>query len=188
EALRKEHKLSDYMYWQGHGGVEAMRAERDKGMEWKCGFCHFLEPTTTSANKYEDPATMPHGKRRGTKEEIAQYQRRLLALIVYPKQQYVDRIKRDVRKCCAFCARPVLDGEEHAFTFDHLDELTKMKNNPVTGEKTLAGKNGGVAGLVANHTKAATLDKIRDVLDAEMAKCQLLCHNCNHRKTYGYPL
>ncbi len=79
-------------------------------------------------------------------------------------------------------------GEEHAFIFDHLDELTKMKDNPVTKENTLAGKGGGVAGLVANHAKAAVLVELFDLLLEEIRKCQLLCWNCNHCKTHGYPL
>jgi len=36
------------------------------------------------------------------------------------------------------------------------------------------------------RVKAAALDKVRDLLDAEMAKCQLLCANCHARKTFGY--
>jgi hypothetical protein len=66
-----------------------------------------------------------------------------------------------------------------AFHFDHRDELTKMMGG-------LAGKNGGVAGLVNNCANAASLDKIEGVIDAEMAKCDVLCANCHHRKTYGY--
>jgi len=103
------------------------------------------------------------------------------ATIVYPKQQYVDAVKRDMMSC-ELCARPVLAGEEHAFIFDHRDPATKMK-----GKDTLAGETGGVAGLVNNHCKAATLDKIKDVLINEMDLCRLLCANCDHRQTHGYP-
>ena len=193
-ALRKDHNLSYYTYWAKRcyktpeECVAAMRAERDKGIEWKCGYCHALEPSGKQAKKCKDPATMPLGKRSGTPEERKQYNARHHALIAYPKQQYVDKVKRDVRGCCAFCTRPVLAGKEHAFIFDHIDELTKMKNNPVTREKTLAGKGGGVKGLVSNCATHAALEVIQGILDDEMAKCQLLCHNCDRRKTFGYPM
>ena len=68
---------------------------------------------------------------------------------------------------------------EPGFDFDHIDESTKSKGG-------LFGLNGGVAGLVNNQAKAAALALVRDLLDAEMAKCQLLCSNCHHRKTIGY--
>jgi len=178
---RKTVHLSAYVWWSGHGGVEAMRAEEAKGMQWICGFCHALEPSGKQANKYEDPATMPEGRQGidATEEEVAQYHRRRHAKIRYPKQQYVDRIKREVFKCCGFCQRPVLEGEEHASIFDHIDPTTK-----IIGRDTPAGRKGGVAGLVANHSNAATLEKIEPVIDAEIPKCQLLCHNCNHRKEH----
>jgi hypothetical protein len=68
-----------------------------------------------------------------------------------------------------------------AFDFDHRVPETKMK-----GKGTLAGKGGGVAGLMGNCAKAAALDQIKDLLDEEMAKCHLLCANCHKRKTWGY--
>jgi hypothetical protein len=44
-----------------------------------------------------------------------------------------------------------------------------------------------VSGLVGNDTKAATLDKVEHLLDAEMVpKCDLLCVNCHiSRKPRG---
>jgi hypothetical protein len=44
-----------------------------------------------------------------------------------------------------------------------------------------------VSGLVHNDTKAASLDKVQHLLDAEMLpKCDLLCHNCHmSRKQRG---
>ena len=142
EELRKTHNLSHYTWWSGHGGVAAMRREVDKGLNWPCRHCHTLEPTGTQANKCKDPATMPEGKRRGTEEEEKQYDAKFVAKIKYPKQQHVDAHKRAIG-CCALCARPVVAGQEHAFPFDHRDPTTKMK-----GKDTLAGVNGGVAGLV----------------------------------------
>ena len=183
EDLRKTERLSKYMWWSCNGGVTAMRAEVAKGLNWPCRFCHMLEPTGNAANKYEDPATMRDGKYNGTEEEIKQYKRKWEATVKYPKQQFVDKHKRDVLKCCEMCARPVLPGQEHAFSFDHIDPTTKMK-----GKDTLAGESGGVAGLVNYAAKAATLDKIQDIIVAEMAKCRLLCANCDKRQTHGYPM
>jgi hypothetical protein len=40
---------------------------------------------------------------------------------------------------------------------------------------------------VANHAKAASLDEVAPLLDAEMDKCDLLCRPCHRRKTFGYP-
>jgi hypothetical protein len=182
-AKRKVHALSDYTWWASHGGVEAMRREHAKGIQWICGFCHFLEPTGNAANRCKDPATMPKGKRRGTEEEVYQYQAKHRAVVVYPKHQYVDARKRAVG-CCQHCQRSDVKGQEWAFHWDHRDEATKLK-----GKETLAGVNGGVSGLVSNHLRAAKLDDpgFRVVLDKEIDLCDLLCHNCHHRKTHHYP-
>jgi hypothetical protein len=45
----------------------------------------------------------------------------------------------------------------------------------------------GVAGLVNNHAKAASLDEVAPLLDAEMHKCDLLCRPSRARKTHGHP-
>ena len=190
EALRKQKALGDYKWWSGNGGVAAMRAEEAKGMQWICGFCHQLEPTGSQANRYQDPwaehedgtPVMPDGKRSGTKEETKPYDAKRKAKIVYPKQQYVDARKRAVG-CCQRCKRSDVEGKEWAFHWDHRVPATKLK-----GKDTLAGMQGGVAGLVSNSTKAADLEApgFKEVLDKEMDKCDLLCHNCHHRKTWGY--
>ena len=170
-ANKKVHALSHYYWWACNGGVAAMRAEVAK-LQWPCRFCHFLEKTGKQANRSGDPELMPPGKWDGTEEEIKQYHAKHSATRVYPKQQHVDKEKLR-RGCCLQCKRTVTKENVFAFHFDHRDELTKMK--------------GGVAGLVNNHVKAAALDKIEPILDAEMDKCDLLCANCHHRKTYGYP-
>jgi hypothetical protein len=171
--------LSDYTWWSGHGGVAAMREEAKQIHQWICGFCHALEPTSNQGKRCGDPATMPLGKRSGTPEERTQYDARRQALVVYPKQQYVDEVKRAVG-ACLHCRRPVLRGQEAGFDWDHRDEATKCKGG-------LYGVFGGVSGLVRNCAQAASLDKVQPLLDAEMDKCDLLCNNCHHRKTYGYP-
>ena len=159
------------------GGVAAMRLEAAK-CQWICGFCHYLEPTSASARRCGDPAGMPAGKSRGTKEEVAQYNAKRKATIKYPKQQHVDAEKLRIGSC-AKCDRGVAKETCAAFQFDHIDETTKIK-----GKDTLAGERGGVAGLVNNNANRAALGEIKDVIDAEMAKCQLLCANCHKLKTY----
>jgi len=177
-ANKKVKALSDYKWWAWNGGVIAMRAEVAK-LQWPCKFCHQLENTGDAANRRGDPVLLPDGKHSGTEEEIKQYNAKRNAKIVYPKQQHVDAEKLR-RGCCLKCKRAVTEENVFAFHFDHRDELTKMVGG-------LAGKQGGVGGLVGNVVKAAALDKIEPILDAEMAKCDLLCANCHHRKTWGYP-
>ena len=175
----KIYALSDYCWWSCHGGPAAMRAEAAK-CQWLCRFCHFLEPTGSQANRCGDPAAMPDGDYKGTEEEKAQYETKRKAKIRYPKQEYVDAEKRR-RGCCLTCERKVTPANVFAFQFDHRDETTKMK-----GKGTLAGKSGGVGGLVQNCAKRAALPKIKDVLDNEMTICDLLCANCHKRKTFEY--
>ena len=183
--LRKEKALSECGYWTSHGGVKAMKREMAKGFNWPCAFCHWLEKTTDSANKFKHRnwESMPDGSQSrlyATPEENKKARARNAARqkceIVYPKMEYVDEIKRtDPRfKKCACCSRKVLRGQEHCFHLDHIVETTKLK-----------GRGGGVAGLVNNRIKATSLTnpKFKAVLDAEIAKCRLLCINCHKVKT-----
>jgi hypothetical protein len=179
EPEQKIHNLSHYAWWAYNGGPAKMRAEAVK-CQWLCRFCHRLEKTGTLANRRGDPDLLPDGKPSGTEEEVRQYHAKHHSKIVYPKQKYVDAEKLR-RGCCLACEREVTPATVVAFDFDHRVPETKMK-----GKGTLAGKGGGVGGLVANNVKAAALDQIKDVLDAEMAKCDLLCANCHKRKTWGY--
>ena len=171
--------LSQYTKWPALGGVPAMMEESKQIHQWICHCCHAIEPTSNSGKRCADPATMPVGKRSGTKEEQQQYEARRMAVRKHPKQQYVDAVKRRIGQCAA-CARPVVPGAEVMHEFNHLDEASKSKGG-------LFGPRGGVAGLVAKLTNAATLDKVKTLLDDEMAKCNLLCKNCHHRHTNKYP-
>jgi 5-methylcytosine-specific restriction endonuclease McrA len=177
----KVHHLSQYSWWARNGGVAAMRLEAEK-VRMLCRFCHRLEKTGLAARRSGDPDLMPDGKRSGTEEEVKQYEAKRKAKNTYPKQEYVDTEKLR-RAHCLQCERPVTNDTAFAFDFDHRDPETKM-----IGEDTLAGVQGGVSGLVGNHANAASLAKIKGVLDAEMAKCDLLCSNCHKRKTEGYPM
>jgi hypothetical protein len=179
EPDKKIHALSAYGWWSCNGGPAAMRAEAAK-CQWLCRFCHRLEKTGAQANRRGDPDLLPAGKWDGTEDEVRQYKAKHSANVRYPKQQHVDAEKLR-RGGCLTCDRKVTPATVFAFDFDHRDPETKMK-----GKGTLAGKGGGVGGLVHNHTKAAALDQIKDLLDEEMAKCDLLCANCHKRKTCGY--
>jgi len=181
EPEDKIHRLSDYSWWASNGGPAAMRAEAAK-CQWLCRFCHSLEKTGNAANRCGDPALMPDGKqgKHATEEEVRQYKAKHNANIRYPKQQHVDAEKLR-RGGCLACEREATPATVFAFDFDHRDPETKL-----IGKGTLAREGGGVAGLVNNHVKRAALDKTRDLLDDEMAKCNLLCANCHKRKTFGY--
>jgi hypothetical protein len=180
----KVRALSRYPWWsKGEWTVDQcvseMRKEAAK-CNFLCGFCHALNEHSNQANRHGDPDAMPDGKWNGTEEEVVQYHAKHNAKIRFPKQQFVDAEKLR-RGCCATCRRVVAPETCVAFHFYHRDERTKT-----IGKGTLAGKYGGVCGLVANHAKRAALDEIRPILVAEMDKCDLLCHNCHHRKTFDY--
>ena len=118
--------LGSYTKWPSLGGVPAMMEESKQIHQWICHCCHAIEPTSNSGNRCSDPATMPVGKCSGTKEEQQQYKNRHRAVRVYPKQQYVDAVKRCIGRCAA-CARPVVPGKEVMHEFNHLDEASKSK-------------------------------------------------------------
>ena len=203
DAKGKPLALSDYTRWQS---VPAMIEEAKQIEKWTCHCCAALDPSSAQANRCADPATMEKGKSKGNKEEVQAYVARHNAVRKYPKHQHVDAAKRRVG-CCAACARPVVAGKEVQFEWDYRDESSKEKGG-------LFGKRGGVAGLVHNHTNAAALEfdtesafepieplydaarlgknvgnptgHVRELLDAEMAKCDLLCRNCHMRRTHKY--
>ena len=169
----KVHHLSHYYWWSWNGGVGAMRAESQQIHQWVCGVCHSGEETSNTGRRCGDPALMPDGKSKGTTEEKKQYDAKHAAKITFPKYEHVDAAKRRIGRCQYHgCNRPVLPGTEPGFHWDHREESTKCKGGNY-------GADGGVGGLAANHAKAATLDKVRELLDEEMAKCDLLCVPCH---------
>jgi len=188
----KRYRLSDYKWWSWNGGVAAMREEARQIFQWCCGVCHSLEATSNQGRRCGDPNLMPNGKRRGTKEERTQYQAKQRAKIKFPKQQYVDRIKREIGICqYPGCGRRVVVGNEQGSQWDHQNESSKRMcrclnangepKGPCHGcEDRLFGRAGGVAGLVGNCSNEASLDKVRPLLDAEMKpKCNLYCTPCH---------
>lgn len=182
---RKTYRLSDYAWWSWNGGVEAMRGEHAKGGRFICGCCHALDESSSTSRRIVDPALvelLPDGKRMGTKEEAAQYNRKLNARIRAPKYAHVDAEKRR-REKCFYCEREVKPGEEVCFELDHTDPTTKWFS------KTSRGCCGGVAGLCNSLAEAENPRKSPDVfgrLDSEMDLCKLLCVNCHTLRTH-YP-
>jgi len=169
----KVHRLSDYTFWSWNGGVGAMRAESQQIHQWVCGVCHSSEETSSTGRRHGDPALMPDGKRSGTDEERKQYGAKRQAKIRFPKYEHVDAAKHRIGRCqYPGCSRPVLPGTEPGFHFDHRVESTKCKGGHY-------GANGGVGGLAHNHAKASALDEVRELLDEEMNKCDLLCEPCH---------
>ena len=158
----KVHVLSDYMWWSWNGGVEAMKAEA-KNVQFICGCCHRLRPTSNA------------GKQR--KETTLQWKINA-NLRVKEKEDHVNDRKLAIGKCqYPDCPRVVTRETVRCFDFDHRDESTKATHE--TMPKYLAKNKSGVAGLVHNDAKHASLKFTQHILDAEMDKCDLLCHNCH---------
>jgi hypothetical protein len=75
------------------------------------------------------------------------------------KQLYVDSVKV-LKGSCADCALPCEEWNVVMFAFDHLDPTQKLF--PLSKAK--------------NHTF--------EEIDAEIAKCELVCHNCHAFRTW----
>jgi hypothetical protein len=180
---RKTHKLSAYCWWACNGGVKAMRKELAKGGQFICACCHALDESSASSRRIADPAlveTLPDGKSNGTKEEVAQYNRKWKARITAPKYAHVDALKRKRGKCY-YCERKVEQGEEVCFEHDHDDPTTKWFS------KTNKGCSGGVCGLCASTKDEENPRKSPGVykrLDAETDHCRLTCCNCHTLRTH----
>ena len=93
QGFPKTLAISAYMHWPDHGGATAQEREYNESCEDTCADCHRLDDMTHAANRLGDPRNLPRGKRRGTKEEHAQYLSRRHAKITFPKYQFVDRVK-----------------------------------------------------------------------------------------------
>jgi hypothetical protein len=175
----ENHHLSDPTYWaqEKHGGVEGMRREQAKGMEWPCLCCHMTESTSNT------------GKQR--KEKTFQSQKDGDAR-VYEKQEYVNaHFKRG--KTCAYpgCNRKCVAGLERTFHFSHLNPSDKptFETYPhllYNGKRAVRG----IAGLVGNPKKRASLAHIKDILDYECTKPTVVvecanCHQCRRPRMRG---
>ena len=157
------HAVLSTAYWAGHGGVDAMIKEANK-CDPKCHDCHCDYETEGKINhaihkrKYATLEEMPTTTRA---EKIAKWQRGC----VDEKQTYVNNIKMGIGGCQK-CPKRIL-GREHCFMFEfgHWDATTKKCE---------------VSQIAASHK---TLKTAKPLLDEEIAKCRLLCHDCHREET-----
>ena len=163
DTTTKVHKLSDYNWWSWNGGVEAMRREHEK-VQWMCWCCHQLEPTSKTGRART--ATKPSAER------------------VREKEAYVNAHKLKLGRCqYPDCPRVVTAETVRAFDLDHRDP-TKQATRATHPELIGKGRAGGVSAIVQNSK--TSLAEVKDALDAELAKCDLLCGNCHRcRKRKG---
>jgi hypothetical protein len=206
ERLPGTRAMSDFTKWPRRGGVPAMKTEMGweevdgvlytRKMQWICGFCHALEPTSNQANRYTEADTKEEnkGKWNGTEAERKQYERHRTAVVIYPKQRFNDDAKLAVG-ACADCGRRVTRCNVWAFHWDHRDARTKLRTSRLLLGK--GAKQSGVAGIVQNKRKASAIHKrvrrrgesltVREWIRREQRKCDLVCTNCHHRRTHAHP-
>jgi hypothetical protein len=161
------------MWWSRSGGVDAMRAEARKCTPL-CRMCHMLDPASTASNERRAYPDKVKEENYDTRYEFtnarchAQYRKE--------KRDYVNRIKR----CNGKCANPncqrdgpsdglCTEGFEQCYDFDHIVEKTKKYT---------------ISELVHSN---ATLKAEKPKIDAEIAKCRLLCRNCHHLRKQWDP-
>ena len=87
------------------------------------------------------------------------------------RKRTVINAEKHKRGCCFRCERPVKEGEECAFDFDHRDPNTKFMHK---------GKTRGPSDFV--QLSDALFDTQWPL---EQAKCDLLCANCDKLKTWA---
>jgi hypothetical protein len=162
---KKVHAVSCYCWWACHGGVTELQKEAAK-CEPICRMCHTVEETSSAGNRVQHPDTYPVVR---AKDDKKAYHARNNAQTVYPKQQYVDAIKRHLGGCAHLhCPGdgPTDWANEHpqCGDLDHVDETDK--------EIRIA--------KIANSTKKVPVAEWKAAIDKELRKCRLLCKNCHH--------
>jgi hypothetical protein len=157
DPTTKVRALSNYKYWSGNGGVEAMRREHEK-VQWMCVCCHKYEPTSNTGRT--DTRTSPSAER------------------IREKQAYVNAHKLKLAQCqYDGCGRVVTAATVRSFDLDHRDPRTKATRETHPELIYKGYKGGGVSGIVNNPK--TSLEEIKDALDEELAKCDLICANCH---------
>jgi hypothetical protein len=169
EKNKKVEQVSTYFYWAFHGGVPALLKEADK-CKPLCRMCHTIEETGTAGNRVKHPDNYPVV--RPSVDKQAYYKRRF-AQIRYPKQQYVDNVKRFLGGCAHFgCPGDGPDDwvNQHpqCADLDHIDEALKGRE---------------IADIV-HSVKKVPVAEWKPEIDTELRKCRLLCRNCHHLRTW----
>ena len=158
--------LSSITWWAGNGGVAAMREEAAK-VQWPCLCCHMLLKTSAS------------GQTR--KEKVFKSQKDKDARVA-EKRAYVDARKLQIGKCqYPGCGRPVAPATVRSFHFDHIDPRTKYDHDSHPHLISKSEDVRGIAAIVGNPLKHASLAHCKDVLDHEMhpTVSTLTCANCH---------
>ena len=165
---KKVRRVSDYSYWAWHGGVPELLKEAAK-CEPLCRMCHQTENTGSASNRVRHPDTYPVASK---KDDPKAYCMRRHAQLSYPRQQYVDALKRHLGGCAhRGCPGDGPNGwvQKHpqCGDWDHVDE---------TDWEIQIAKIVGASTNVPVAQWKATIDK-------EVRKCRLLCKNCHHCRT-----
>lgn len=154
----KLHKVSAWQWWACHGGVEAMRNEVAKCVP-RCAVCHRMQPSFAkfAKRKYVSTSDMPEESRAN---RAAKRQRQHQD----DKLRYVSERKLALGGC-EDCALDVTLDTVHCFDFAHVDAAKKQ----CTVSTVCYG--GG------------TLQRAKQTIDDEIARCRLLCCVCHRRET-----
>jgi hypothetical protein len=166
---KKVHSVSDYPWWACHGGVPALLKEAPK-CEPICRMCHTIEETGDAGNRCTHPDTYPVVR---WKDDPEAYRARHRAQIRYPKQQYVDSIKRHLNGCAHLhCPgdgpTDWINKHPQCGDWDHIDEVDKKI----------------MISSIVHSTKKVPVAKWKAAIDKEIRKCRLLCKNCHHCRTH----
>jgi hypothetical protein len=167
---RKLEVVSAYTTWAcpSMGGVEGMRAEAEK-CDPLCSMCHALDPSSHSSNERRcDPAKVER-EDHDTDEKFDKAKRS--AKYRMEKRDYNNGLKRAVGRCerpdCP-CDGPsggeCKGGYEQCYDWDHIDPTTKECN------------------ISKIQADCRTLATAKLEIDAERAKCRLLCRNCHNTR------
>ena len=176
KAERKLEPVSCYHKWacSSMGGVEGMRAEAEK-CDPLCRMCHSLDPSSNSSNERRcDPAKV---KREDYDTDKQFNYAKFSAKYRMDKRDYNNGLKRAVGRCerpddsrYGPCPRDgpgggeCKVGYEQCYDWDHIVEEDKKR---------------AIAEIVADGRCFATC---KPEIDAERAKCRLLCTNCHHTR------
>ena len=171
KAERKLEPVSCYAKWAwpSMGGVEGMRAEAEK-CDPLCRMCHSLDPSSNQSNERRcDPANV---KREDYDTDKQFNDAKFSATNRMEKRDYVNGLKRAVGRCeRPDCPRDGPGGGEckvdyeQCYDWDHIVEEDKGR---------------GIAKIVHDLRSLATA---KPEIDAERAKCRLLCLNCHNTRS-----